>query len=89
MSTAPKAGATVTQLMVASTRRWASIGASVAGSALMTLILAGSMPLRCSTTGHSALEDENVGMATVLPSMSLSDWILLSARVNSASGWLE
>ncbi|MNY51604.1 hypothetical protein D3C86_1872090 [compost metagenome] len=56
---------------------------------MMTLILAGSMPLRCSTTGHSALEDENVGMATVLPSMSLRAWILLSARVNSASGWLE
>ena len=65
------------------------MGASVAGSDLMTLILLASTPFFCSTMGHRAFDEEKVGMATVLPSMSLRFLILLSARVNSASGCLE
>ncbi len=83
-----KPGATVSQLMVASTLPVASIGASAPGSSLSSLTLAGSMPLRSSSSGQTTLEAEKVGVATVLPTMSLKLSMPEPSVVKKASGCL-
>jgi len=52
------------------------------------LTLAGSMPLRSSSSGQTTLEAEKVGVATVLPTMSLKLLMPEPSVVKKASGCL-